>query len=132
MDKAELYTDEDGDLYVVFRGEDNVRERITRTSCYGESWTPGERRYEKPDDSLCKMMLGEIPADLARLYVEHGCNVAEYELDRAIWAAAYARFYIEWLQGEHGPHTLDVVVRISRDSADDVVRARWLAKGGAA
>ena len=118
MSKAELYTDKDGDLIVALDGF------FFRVSDYGRPTPPdsGPIDWEELSDSA---FFAEVPEDLARLYIEHGCNLAEYELDRAIWAAEY----VHQMSNRGAFVIAKDFARDASKAADYIVLSRWLAKG---
>lgn len=121
MTEAELYVDRDGDLIVAIITEDDVAElRLVsemRRPC-------SVAQPPSKIDSEGLHFLATVPEDRARLYIEHGCSLDDYETDRAIWAAEFVRYL--------GGCLFEDKARFSRgaaESADSAVKARWVAKG---
>lgn len=125
--KTEIYVDGDGDIIVALIQEDDVAE-LRLVSDLGRPCPATQPPSKK--DSRDLRFLAEIPADRARLYIEHGCSLDDYETDRAIWVAAYAHAFASWL-GDAEP--LDGYCREganqAADLADIAVLARWKARG---
>lgn len=124
MTTAKLYTDSDGDLLVALDSADEP----TYLSYAGK---PVCRALPAPNEGSRDDLnyLATIPEDRARLYIEHGCTLDDYEIDRAIWAAAYAHEFATWLGDAE---SLDGYCREGAKQAvglaDITVLARWKAK----